>query len=153
MARPTRQEVTNALWALLEDNVAGIKTYSKRFTMPQACKPGDLPTLMLYTRPETIENPGLATPAKKFWTYWLVVVFRNPDKAIAGDTILNPILDSIEDAMAPSGPGFGAFGAQTLGGLVYQAKIEGAIHRESGDIDSDGLGGAVIPINVLNVSS
>lgn len=149
MAAVTRQQVTDALFALLEDNIDGIETYSQRFTMPQAVGPQDLPRLMLMWRPEDIQNPGLATPAKRDWEFWIVVVFQNPDKTVAGDTIINPILDAIELALAPSGQGFGAFGSQTLGGLVYSCKIEGPIHRESGDTDSNGLGGAVVPVHVM----
>jgi hypothetical protein len=37
----------------------------------------------------------------------------------------------------------------TLGGLVHYARIEGIVVKETGDTDSNGLGGAVIPIKIM----
>jgi len=145
----TREQAMTALFNLLNGKVPGINTYSRRVTLPQACKSQSLPVLMMYERPEEIKNPGLATPAIRTWYVWLLVVFRNPSKVDPGASILNPILDGIEAALAPTGRDLSYQGAQTLGGLVQQCKIEGEIHKELGDTDPDGLGGAIVPLRIV----
>lgn len=146
---PTREQVMAALFAKLNNHVTGIQTYSRRITLPAEVGKLQLPALFLYRLRETIEPGGGAAPPKRHWDVWIVVVFRNTEKTVAGDTILNPILDSIEDALKPSGAGWVGLGNQTLGGLVQQCKIEGELHLEPGDTDPQGLGGAVIPLHIV----
>lgn len=149
MAIPTREQIMGALYTLIKDNVTGIKTYSRRMTLPQQIGPTLLPQLTLWERPEHTDSPGLGSPSVRRWYVWLVVTFRNPSKIIAGSTILNPILDAIEDAIGPDESAMNINGAQTLGDLVQSVKIQGETYIELGDTDPDGLGGAVIPLEIV----
>lgn len=140
----TREQIMQALFARLQ-TVPGIQTFSRRMTLPAMVPISDQPCLMLW---EQAEAPGVATglPDKRQYSAWAVVVFTNPDKSVAGATIINPILDEIESAL-----GVDDFGRNlcTLGGLVHWARIEGSIVKETGDTDTTGLGGAVVPIKIM----
>jgi hypothetical protein len=144
MSAPTRETVMQALFARLQ-NVPGIVSTSRRMTMPQLVAPADQPCLMLWEQPEIAKNrTGL--PDLRQWEAWIVVVFTNTDASIAGATIINPILDAIETVFAPDDQGRNLC---SLGGLVHYARIEGTVIKETGDTDTTGLGGAVVPIKIL----
>ena len=158
MARPTREQVFTALFALLNGNVAGITTYNRRFALPSlvATNIGPLPVLMLWEQPEKTVQAGPNTPAQKIWRAWIVIVFQNPSQpdvqnpgaATPGATIINPLIDAVEAVIFPS-PAPGQQSTQTLGGIVAGVWIDGETVKETGDTDTNGLGGAVIPLKIL----
>ena len=147
---PTREEVFQALAALVQD-VPGINYVSRRMAMPAAFlgTPGNvssqLPALLIWEQNEATRHEGLGIPPTRTWSAWLVVYFQNPDATVAGATIINPILDGIEAALAPNI----VTGKQTLGGLVSHAWIEGPSTVALGDIDTQGFGGAVVEVHIL----
>ena len=67
----------------------------------------------------------------------------NPDAVPA--TILNPLLDAIEDAFKPDYSGY-----QTLGGLVHDCVIDGRIETDEGLLGPQSI--AIIPIKITVVS-
>ena len=81
--------------------------------------------------------PARVTMDCEAWIY----AKTGPD--VSPDTTLNALIDSIEIALARP-PGFPA---QTLGGLVQHAWIEGKVEIHPGDLDGQGI--AVIPIKIL----
>jgi len=87
-------------------------------------------------------NPGVVLTAKLYiYTYT-----GDPDQIAA--TEINLIMNAIHTAMMPKiTPGAQQRGAQTLGGLVSHARIEGEVLRVPGDIDAEGL--IVVPISIL----
>lgn len=155
---PTREQVFSALAALLSD-VPGINSVSRRMSMPADFDGSNLlPRLMIWEQNETTihtgSNQGLGIPPKRTWDAWLVIYFTNPsvmspgtnpDSLVPGATIINPILDAIEAALAPNV----VTNTQTLGGLVSHAWIEGPTTVALGDVDTQGFGGAVIPVRML----
>jgi hypothetical protein len=150
---PTREQVFQALFALLNNNVTGIANYSRRFTLPTKIDAQDLrvgtATLMVWEQPEKTERPGEVPIRTRTWEAWVVVYFRNDDPSVAGATIINPIIDEIETLIEGSPPA--QFGApvQNLGGLVDGVWIDGTTLKETGDTDEAGLGGCVIRIHIL----
>jgi hypothetical protein len=158
MARPTREQVFSALFSLLNQNIAGVKTYSRRFAQPSTVRQtiGTPPVLMLLEMPEQTLQKGPNQPSQKVWNALIVVVFFNasqpnpqdPGLATPGATIINPILDSIDAALFPS-PAAGVQFTQTLGGLVQGIWIDGETHKETGDTDPQGMGGAVVPLKII----
>lgn len=64
-----------------------------------------------------------------------------------GSIEVNKILNGIHNALMPSGKDAFTVGKQTLGGLVYWARIQGDILREPGDLDNDGL--IRVPIKII----
>ena len=144
----TREEVMGALFALLDQRIPGVVTYSRRMALPSDVPPARQPALLLWEQPERTEDPGRGAPVKRTWEVWVVVYFQNRNKAVAGATILNPLLDTIEAALAPTGAGH-AVNAQTLGGLVSSCEINGETHKQLGDTDPMGQGGAIVPLTIV----
>lgn len=141
---PTREVVFQALFARLQA-IPGVRTTSRRMTLPSQVAPGDMPRLMLWEQPEIARNQtGL--PDKRVWEAWAVIVFVNEDPTVAGATIINPMLEAIEAAL---GVDDFARNVCSLGGLVHYARIEGTVIKETGDTDTTGLGGAVVPIKIM----
>lgn len=140
----TREQVMTALFARLQ-SIPGIVSTSRRMTLPAAVSPGDQPRLMLWEQPE-ITRGGTALPDLRLWEAWVVIVFTNQDLDVPGSTLINPMLEAIEDALRIDDYGHNNC---TLGGLVHYARIEGVIVKETGDTDSNGLGGAVVPIKIM----
>jgi hypothetical protein len=139
-----RELVFRALFTRMQ-TVPGIAVSTRRFTLPAMVPPGDLPCLMQWEQPEIARNQtGL--PDKRLWEAWIVIVFTNPDTTVSGSTIINPILDAIEKALTIDDIGRNLC---TLGGLVHYARIEGTVIKETGDTDTTGLGGAVVPIRIM----
>jgi hypothetical protein len=140
----TREEVMQALFARLQ-SIPGVLTTSRRVTLPGAISPGDMPRLMLWEQPE-IATSGTSLPDLRIWEAWVVIAFTNEDQDVAGATIVNPMIEAVEAALAIDDF---ARNNCTLGGLVHYARIEGVVVKETGDTDSNGLGGAVIPIKIM----
>lgn len=144
MAGPTREQVFQALFARMQ-TVPGITSYSRRMTLPHQVHPGDQPVLMQWEQPE-ITRIQTALPPKRVWEAWIVIAFTNNDNSVAGATIINPLLEAVEAALAVDDFGRNVC---SLGGLVHYARIEGNIVKETGDTDPSGLGGAVVPIKIM----
>lgn len=139
-----REQVFRALFARMR-TVPGIASYSRRFTLPAQVPPAEQPALMQWEQPE-VARAQSGLPSKRTWEAWIVIVFTNPDTSVSGATIINPILDAIEIALAPDDLGRNLC---SLGGLVHYARIEGTVIKETGDTDTTGLGGAVVPIRIM----
>lgn len=144
MGNPTRETVMTALFDKLS-TMPGFTTYSRRMTLPAQIAPGDLPALMVWEQPERARG-ATGLPDKRVWVAWVVLVFINDDPAIAGATIINPMIDAVEDVLKVDDYGHNTC---TLGQLVHYVRIEGQIIKETGDTDSNGLGGAVIPVTIM----
>lgn len=140
----SREAIMQALFARLQ-TVPGIVTFSRRMTLPHRVAPADQPCLMLWEQPET-ERIVTAAPPRRILEAWAVIVFTNSDPAVAGATVINPLLDAIEAALKADDP---ARNVCSLGGIVHYARIEGLIVKETGDTDTTGLGGAVVPIRIM----
>jgi hypothetical protein len=149
---PSREEVFQALADKLSA-VDGINYTSRRMALPAAFNSigttgtvdERLPCLLVWEQNEENKHKGLGIPPTRTWEAWIVVYFMNPTNDIAGATIINPILDAIEAALAPDI----VTSKQTLGGLVSHAWIEGPVTKSLGDVDTEGFGGAVIPVRML----
>jgi len=144
----TREQVFQALFAVVQAAPVAtlIKTFTRRFALPDQVLPGAMPQLMVWEQPERSEFTGPAMPPKRAWTAMIVVYFQNTNPAVAGATIINPIIDAIETALRYDDP---ATNKLTLGRLVTYCRIEGQTIKETGDTDARGIGGAVIPIRIL----
>jgi hypothetical protein len=144
MSDITREAVFQALFARMQ-TVPGMTTYSRRMTLPGMVPPLAQPMLMQWEQPEIARNQtGL--PDKRVWEAWIVIVFTNTSQTIPGATIINPMIDALEAALAVDDFGRNVC---SLGGLVHYARIEGSILKETGDTDTTGLGGAVIPVKIM----
>ena len=144
MADPTREQVFEALLALLQDKIPGIRTYTRKVGLPTEFQAAAQPALVLFSPMENTNQGGLGSPPRRTWHFSIIVYFRVP-RNDAGETVMNPLLEAVEAALE-SGPSFPAI---TLGGLVSHCWLEGDTVKESGDTDADGQGGFVVPGKIL----
>lgn len=142
---PTREQVFQAVFALVQ-NTPGFTVTTRRYIRPSAVEAINTPILMTWEQPEKTEDAQLGL-RKRWWEVWLIIVYYNNDQNVAGATILNPLIDAVEQALAPDNP---VHQTQTLGGLVQAVYIDGATVKAISDIDIDhGQGGAVLPVRIL----
>lgn len=67
-----------------------------------------------------------------------------PNKTTPGTQVINPLIDAVEQAVL--GQADRSTGRVTLGGLVYDCRVERALIRAIGDEDPSGICGAIIPV-------
>lgn len=153
----TREQVWQALFNLLSSDPGvgqQVSTFTRRYMLPRNVDDnvafiqagGKYPVLIVKEDDEDTKQ-SIGTPANREWVGWIVVYTKNADHTITGDTIINPIVDAIEAALAPKGQD-AMFGRQTLGNLVYRCWIEGTSVKYSGDEDPEGRGGCALPIKI-----
>lgn len=153
MAQPTREAVFSALFARLQTIGSAFTTYSRRMLDYSVIPPSLMPILILWEQPEETVWPNRGTK-KDYWEAFIFIVFKNssrpsqndPTTATAGATIINPLLDAVRTVLEPDDP---TEGELTLDGLVQWVRVDGRTLIETGDTESDGIGGAVIPIRIL----
>ena len=123
-------------------NVAAFNTASRRFRMFTDVANPDMPALFLMQKDEIATVvPGLNT----VWTIQAeaaIYVSVTADPSAPPSSILNPLLDAVEAALAPSP----VTNKQTLGGLVQHCCISGPIRIDeaiNGDVSI-----AIIPIEI-----
>lgn len=164
-----REEVWEALLAkwprFAIGGVVGFKTITRRWVSwmdDRLQERPDLPLLCQYEMTESVQYKGSrGLPPTRVWAASILiygVIPPNylgppgvPDDTTPGASVLNPLLDAVEAAIAPPEvPGQGdADGCQTLGGLVYDCRFEGEWVKVLGDAVSDGICGAILPIRIL----
>jgi hypothetical protein len=140
----TREPVYAALFALLSA-AAPFATASRRLRHWSLVDPAEQPALFVVQKRET------AKAAEGSPTAWraavdLYVYCQAPDDETAPATVLNPLLDALEAALAPTG-GDVALGTQTLGGLAKHCWIAGAIETDEGALGGQAV--AIVPIEIL----
>jgi hypothetical protein len=153
----TRETVMAALFTTISASTV-FATTTRRWQSwqddPNATPP-PLPLLVLYEMNENTDyKNSRGLPPTRVWEVRALVYGRIPqsqtpgvpDKTTAGATVLNPLIDAVETALAPADL---TGGLQTLGGLVQDCRIEGVTTKVLGDVDPSGICGAVIPIRIL----
>jgi hypothetical protein len=68
------------------------------------------------------------------------------DPSIVGAALLNNVMDAFDAAFALSGSDL-LVGRNTLGGMVYNCRIDGKALKDPGDIDGDAL--LIVPIKLI----
>lgn len=66
--------------------------------------------------------------------------------SIVGAALLNEVMDALDVAFVPKGADE-LLGRNTLGGAVYQCRIEGKVLKDPGDLDGDAL--LVVPVRIV----
>jgi hypothetical protein len=115
--------------------------------------PSLLPCLLLWELHGEVDRTGRGLQ-REWWDAMIVGVFKNPSRpqngdpttAVPGATILNPLLDSVSAVLEADDP---ISNELTLGGLVQWVRIEGKLVVETGDTDSDGRGGFILPLRIM----
>jgi hypothetical protein len=166
----TREQVFTALFALVAPLQAPadatkplpaltpFRTVSRRVTLPgqgpAALDPLIQPALMMWEQPEHTEG-GERGLRIRHWPVWFIIAFHNDNRELAGATILNPLIDAVEAALAPDDPIRNtlrlfqpAAGGQSIA-MIEAGAIEGPLIKHTGDTSADGQGGAVILLDMV----
>jgi hypothetical protein len=148
---PTREQVANALYALLDaaaNKVTTLVTSSRRLRDLHRVDKARMPALFLAQGPEHYERTqgqmiGLAP--RRTMRFMAVIYTADPQEdSVNPSTQMNALTEAIETALNPDP----TTGLQTLGGLVASARIEGTIEFVE-NLSGDGKSVLVIPIAVL----
>jgi len=138
-----RETIYAALFAKVS-GIAGVKSSSRRLKHYQDVSPADQPALFQrQVNEDFIRARGLPIKLNMKAELYLYVNTAG-DSAVAPSTILNPLVDAIDAALAPSP---GPENTQTLGGLVSHCWIGGAIEIFEGVLGDQAV--VIIPIEML----
>jgi hypothetical protein len=138
-----REPIFKALFALVQA-LPGFVTVSRRARLAKDVAADEQPALFQEESPgEVVKYQSDVMPPKFYLYADLGIYARIPeDLSTVPGSILNPLLDAVCAALAP-GP---SQERQTLGGLVYNCRIDGKILKEEGLLD--GQAAAVIPVEI-----
>lgn len=118
-----REEIYSALFNLVVTSVGSlVKTASRRPNLFANLSPQQQPALFMEQIGQNPIRRGIGMPY--YWeldVYFIIYAYA-PDNGVAPDTLLNPILDAIENAIPPRTIRGGSQ-AQTLGGLVDEVRL------------------------------
>lgn len=139
-----REAIYAALFALVS-GADGLVTTSRKLKHWSDVPASQRPALFQTQGRETV----LATAANGLPSRWLLeatlYIYVSTPSSISPGEVLNPILDAIAEALAPTPAGT----PQTLSGLVEYARIEGAIETSEGTLADDEV--ALIPVRILTI--
>lgn len=146
MAYPTREGTASALFTLVSTAV-GAKTSSRVLRQPADVSPAECPAIFQTQKPEQdVRQSGIiGIPNKRTMRFELWLITSDAQEpTIVPSTQLNTMVDAIEAALA----GLPTTGAQTLGGVVASARIEGQVEYFE-DWAGDGKSAACVPVEVI----
>ena len=140
----TREPIYAALFARVA-SAADFVTTSRRLRHWSGMAPAEQPALFMRQKEEVAKVPTLGAP-----TLWKLVVElylygHSSNRYIAPATILNPLIDAVEAALAPPS----ATGVQDLGlpAVVQHAYIAGKVETDEGVLRDQAV--AIIPVEIL----
>jgi hypothetical protein len=139
-----RETIYAALYARLS-GAADFVTAARRLRHWSELTPAEQPALFMRQKTEIATVPTLGAPT--VWTLGveLYVYAHASDPYAAPATVLNPLLDAVEAALAP----LAATGVQDLGlpAMVQHAYLAGKIAIDEGTIRDQAA--AMIPVEIL----
>lgn len=141
----SREAIQSALFDLLTDErtgVTGLALASRRLKAPQDVGPGNCPALFQIYRGEMVEWSGMR-PLKRVMHLELVLYVHSGDRSFPTSSLLNPMLDAIDEAFGAGDPAH----VQTLGGLAKRITINGHIATDEGLLGEYAY--AVVPVEIL----
>ena len=141
MINPTREQVAVALYNLLSTLTSGgspLFNYTSRRPALWSNSVA-MPALYMGNPMESYTyRHGTAMPPEVLLDFDIFIYINVEDPNTIPDTLMNNLLDAVEAAIAAA-PAGAPENAQTLGGIVNHAWIEGEIHRAPGYINGQGM--------------
>ena len=142
----SREPIYAALFGLVE-SAADFAVVDRRLRHWSDVAPAEQPALFMAQKSETADVRTLG--ATTVWTLAvdLYVYVHSSDPYLAPATVLNPLLDAVEAALAPSA----VTGLQDLGlpAMVQHAYISGRIETDEGVLGDQAV--AIVPVEILCV--
>ena len=142
----TREPIYAALFGLLE-TAADFAIVGRRLRHWSDVAPAEQPALFMAQKTELASVKTLGAPTVWTLAVELYVYVHSSDPYLAPATLLNPLLDAVEAALAPSA----ATGLQDLGlpAMVQHAYISGKIETDEGVLGDQAV--AIVPVEILCV--
>ena len=141
----TAELACKALFALATDAYTWGSTPSRRLKLWNEVTESQCPALFQFEGGhDNYAWSSMSLLIRSVEVKWFVYVKSSAGKP--GAPQLRAILDALDTAMRPSGSDMPT-GLNTLGGLVYCARIKGVPIKEPGDLDGDGL--AIIEVELI----
>lgn len=156
---PDREAIAIALFNLVRARLLisypdlVLTSITRRMVMPTEVDELAQPYLILREHDEQIVNTGRGLPPKHVFHWFVVGYFRIPgnDKTVSGATILNPFLTAVENAFNADNSAVNTITLPVNGqDLAYYAQVDGAVVKETGDIDPNGQGFFVMPVKLIS---
>lgn len=139
-----REAIYSALWTLAA-SAASFASADRRMRHWSEVTPVEQPALFMSEKGGLAAIKALGAPT--VWTLYadFYIYVHSSDPYAAPATILNPLLDALEGALAP----VAATGVQNLGlpGMVSHAYIAGKIETDEGILGDQAI--AIVPVEVL----
>lgn len=147
---PPRETIYAALATLLSSLQDGpdplFKEVQRRLLHWSDATPATMPSCYTVQVSETVQFQGKNFPNKWMLKVELYIyVSTGGDSESVPSSILNPILDAVEAALAPNPDGGKT--EQTLGGLVEWCRIDGTIETDEGVLGDKAV--AIVPVSIL----
>ena len=136
-----REAIYSALFAKIT-GAAGFGTASRRLRHWSDVGPAEQPALFQVQKSEMAKRDA-GLPPKWTLALDLFVYAQAPDDLSAATTVMNPLLDAIEAALAPDP----VTNVQSLGGLVAHCWIAGKVETDEGVLGGQAV--AIVPIEIL----
>jgi hypothetical protein len=139
-----REQIYTALWAL-GANAARFAIANRRLRHWTDVAPAEQPALFMSEKGGQAAIKKLGAPI--VWTLYaeFYIYAHSSDPYLAPATILNPLIDAFEAALAPSPTS----GIQNLGlpQMVQHAYISGKVQTDEGVLGDQGI--AIVPVEIL----
>lgn len=142
----SREPIYAALFALIA-GAAGFAVADRRLRHWSDVAPAEQPALFMAQKSEVASVKTLAAPTVWTLTVDVYLYVHSSDPYCAPATLLNPLIDAVEAALAPSA----ATGVQDLGlpAMVQHAYISGKIETDEGVLGDQAV--AIVPVEILCV--
>ncbi len=148
MAATTREQAAVALYNLVSDasaRVVGLQTSSRRLRHPSDVDGSQMPALFQVQVPEKQDHQYVGVPAKRTMHFELWLYTSDPQEdSIVPISQLNAMVQAIEAALSADM----MMNPNTLGGLVYSARIDGTVEYYE-NLTKDGKSIAILPVQVI----
>lgn len=139
-----RETIYSALWTLAA-GAASFASANRRLRHWSDVAPMEQPALFMSEKGGHASIKALGAPP--VWTLYadFYIYVHSSDPYAAPATILNPLLDALEGALAP----VAATGVQDLGltGMVSHAYIAGKVETDEGALGDQAI--AIVPVEIL----
>jgi hypothetical protein len=141
-----REPIYAALFGLLE-TAAHFTVVDRRLRHWNDVSPAEQPALFMAQRNELASVKTLGAPTVWTLVVDLYVYVHSSDPYVAPATVLNPLIDAVEAALAPSA----ATGVRDLGlpATVQHAYISGKVETDEGVLGDQAV--AIVPVEILCV--
>jgi hypothetical protein len=141
-----REPIYAALFGLIE-TTADFTVVDRRLRHWSDVAPAEQPALFMAQKTELASVKTLGAPTVWTLAVDLYVYVHSSDPYLAPATVLNPLLDAVEAALAPSA----TTGLQDLGlpASVQHAYINGKIETDEGVLGDQAV--AIVPVEILCV--